>query len=525
LAFKELDRTRHFIVGFEDSAGGPAEARAKALLETCEQDFTRLSQLMGVDPAPWPLSNRITLRAGPLQVKEPKEGIKAWGLNNGFHTGGGSRIDLGLLPGLPDDVVRAVFIAELTEVFNDQVHEAGPQGWPENTSFSEGISLAMTCELYPDAYYSYMSSGIRVNAWLRSAREDKVAAGATSELKNLENGCALLFLNYLRYQRNHSWAKIVDNGGANLAETAAKLGDGFAKFAELIGRHLASGTGVETENPFPLDDWPQRYIHLDFEQIPNGPAVAKAQGIVRVRPFVTCPVKDYSYSVVSQRMRLRCVATYHGFAAPKAKWTVNGHAIPQVGAGPPFKVGATIAKEEPSDPGHYRYGEETVELYIAGEPKRIPGRDAVRSEFLFGCNGEPGRVLLDVRMQGYEAVDPTTLTEASGVGAMDTLKLIFEPAFYRDRAECERSFKKFGEDHLPWKNIPIWKTLPDPPPIWVEAFAWLELVRAELVRVAVTKPLVAIEMAGALATVLGLQPSSLLAAAGDSSRLEEELSE
>jgi len=70
-------------------------------------------------------------------------------------------------------------------------------------------------------------------------------------------GCAVLFLNYLRTQLNIPWERILQAGGATLAETYANLGlgsDAFAKFRALVDRHFPPGkpSAVTTDNPFPL---------------------------------------------------------------------------------------------------------------------------------------------------------------------------------------------------------------------------------------------------------------------------------
>lgn len=167
---RKLTDTTNFGVSFDHDVAG-AEQRAQVLASTCERDFTRLSQAMGAPVAPYGPSNRIAVQATLLP--HPDAGAE----NSGFAAGGRTLIKVAVRPGIEDDGIRAAFVAELTEVFNDQMHKSSPTtAWPVNTSFSEGISLAMTRQLYPDAYRRDLAPSPRVNSWLSGPREDKVGA-------------------------------------------------------------------------------------------------------------------------------------------------------------------------------------------------------------------------------------------------------------------------------------------------------------------------------------------------------------
>jgi hypothetical protein len=70
-------------------------------------------------------------------------------------------------------------------------------------------------------------------------------------------GCATLFLNYLRYQRGFPWIRIVQAGGATLAQTYEALTgrtDAFAPFAALLQSRFPTGqpSGLSNDNPFPI---------------------------------------------------------------------------------------------------------------------------------------------------------------------------------------------------------------------------------------------------------------------------------
>jgi hypothetical protein len=118
----------------------------------------------------------------------------------------------------------------------------------------------------------------------------------------------------------------------------------------LIEKHLLPHRGVETENPFPLLDLPDRSIAVNCEQEPIGPAQRRPGGIAHVR----------------------CLATYYGFADPSARWSANGHAVTSDYPITAFDVTATVAHEIPSQPDHFSFGEETVRIGPAAIPVRLP---------------------------------------------------------------------------------------------------------------------------------------------------------
>jgi hypothetical protein len=73
----------------------------------------------------------------------------------------------------------------------------------------------------------------------------------------LANGCCVLFLNWLRFQLNFSWAQIVGAAAPTLGNTYTKLTEksgGFKQFSALLAKHFPKGrpSGLTTDNPFPL---------------------------------------------------------------------------------------------------------------------------------------------------------------------------------------------------------------------------------------------------------------------------------
>ena len=70
-------------------------------------------------------------------------------------------------------------------------------------------------------------------------------------------GCAVLFLNFLRYQLHFTWAQIVGAGAPTLSATYTKLTghtDGWTRFSSLVTSKYPAGihSGVRIDNIFPI---------------------------------------------------------------------------------------------------------------------------------------------------------------------------------------------------------------------------------------------------------------------------------
>lgn len=278
----------------------------------------------------------------------------------------------------------------------------------------------------------------------------------------------------------------------------------------MIAKHLLPGHGVDTENPFPLLDPADRSIGVSCEQVPVGAPRKRPGGIARVRPYFNCPPADYSYEIVDQDVQLRCVATLYGFADPDIRWSVNGHVVTDAYPPSSFQVKASIGKEIPGQPDHFSIAEQAVQLVPTGLPLRLPDPEAVRAQLTLANIGNPGRIYLNLTVQGSEWVDTQQVTNGSGIGTMDTSRILFEPAFYRDRERCRERVETIIKSFIHWQDIPIWKTLPDPPPSWREAVLWLNGVHLALLAAAKTSPELTQQVASAIAAELGVESTFLL---------------
>jgi len=254
--------TPHFVVSYDSSFTGAAGVPngpllAQSVLDTCEYDLTRLSQLFG---------NILPLPASfPIQINLVPGG---GGANNNLLNLINCNCNLGTQP----QALPALVVAEEGEIFM----ALQAKGWIANWSHGEALSRVLAQILYPDRSWLW-STG---NAWLNglagspnAARSNFVDNVYHSDTDNVATGCGSLFLNYLAYQLGYRWPDIIGAGAPNtntLAETATALGvtNGWVNFLALITTYLPPGTSLPpeptsigqppeaTDDPYPLGPLP-----------------------------------------------------------------------------------------------------------------------------------------------------------------------------------------------------------------------------------------------------------------------------
>jgi hypothetical protein len=228
-------KTTHFQVYYQTGfANGPAIAQG--VLATCERDYNaQIAFFSGFALPTFPVSILI----GP-------------GIGGAYHYGC-SAVDIycdGDSSAHPDiDLTRMLAVAEEVEVFE----AAQNKGWDCGASNGEGLSRVLATELYPAELDGFSTAA----AWLDSPRADWITKTDPTDQNAVSTGCAVLFLNYLRYQLNYSWQEIIQAAGATLEETYRVLtgkSGGFAPFKALLDSHFPPGqpSGLSTDNPFPL---------------------------------------------------------------------------------------------------------------------------------------------------------------------------------------------------------------------------------------------------------------------------------
>lgn len=228
-------KTTHFQVYYQTGfANGPAIAQG--VLATCERDYNaQVSFLSGIQIPTLPVNILI-----------------GSGIGGAYHYGCAA-VDLycdgDSSPNPNIDLTRMLAVAEEVEVFEATQNK----GWDCGASNGEGLSRILATELYPAQLDGFSTA----SAWLDSNRADWVSKTDATDQNSVSTGCAVLFLNYLRYQLNYSWQEIIQAAGSTLEQTyqgvSGKTG-GFAPFKALLDAHFPPGqpSGLTTDNPFPL---------------------------------------------------------------------------------------------------------------------------------------------------------------------------------------------------------------------------------------------------------------------------------
>jgi hypothetical protein len=225
--------TAHFEVYLDPALGADGVQDAQRVLAKCESDYGTVSRYFGA------------IAAGPFRV------VLFANPGGAYHFGCDATdlfCDARTAPA-DGDFSEFLNIAEFVEVF--EAVQAG--GWDCGKSNGEGLSRVLATDAYPSELDGFATAG----AWLDSARKNFVDHTLGSDTDSAANGCSVLFLNWLRFQLNHSWAQIVGAAAPTLAETYTKLTgkkDGFTQFETLINAHFPKGrpSGLTTDNPFPI---------------------------------------------------------------------------------------------------------------------------------------------------------------------------------------------------------------------------------------------------------------------------------
>lgn len=243
--------TEHFIVCYQPELSYQGAAVAQQLLEWCERDYNELRRCFrGLAPSGLPFivvlvdfANNTVPACGEGEV--PRDGA--------YHCTCDSTIiycDVRTRPYLDPEFTQFLSIAEIVEVFE----AAQAQGWQCDFSHGEGLSRVIATSLYPRGIRGFTTA----SQWLDGGRPDYVNLTEHTDQNPISIGCSVLFLNYLHYQRGHSWQDIVSCAAPTLAGVYHRLtedaSDPFPTFASRLARAFPRRirSGIETDNPFPL---------------------------------------------------------------------------------------------------------------------------------------------------------------------------------------------------------------------------------------------------------------------------------
>jgi hypothetical protein len=234
-------QTPHFKVSVDPGLGDAGSQIAIALLQTCEQDYVTLQGFFGgITPAALPFHLIVT--AGSDGASHAT--CEATALSIGAHSG-------------PVPFMRSLVIAEEDEVFEANFGH----GWDCGASNGEGLSRVLANDMVPGVEpQGFVSPPV----WLDGPsditgilREDWVNKTDPTDVNYFSIGCSVLFLNWLRFQLNFTWAQIIAAGTPTLAGIYKNLtgqNDGFARFKALIDQTFPPGqaSNLTMDNPFPL---------------------------------------------------------------------------------------------------------------------------------------------------------------------------------------------------------------------------------------------------------------------------------
>jgi len=228
--------TAHFEVSYLTKLRSKGARFAEAILENCERDYEILSEAFGgLTPKHMPFAVQVTADDSGASHSSCMGTDIAVGANSG------SKID----------PMRSLMVAEADEVFMANFGH----GWNCGASTGEGLSRVLANDMYPGGE---TAGFIASNDWLNlKSRPNWVTRTDPSDTHYRSIGCSVLFLNWLRFQHGHSWAKIIAAGGRTLSSTYLHLTGkraGWEDFTAFMDAHFPRGRiyHLKTDNPFPL---------------------------------------------------------------------------------------------------------------------------------------------------------------------------------------------------------------------------------------------------------------------------------
>jgi hypothetical protein len=229
---------------------------AAAIMQRANANFGLLESFFEIGPPSQPIITVVTSTQG------------GGACNSGWESPilvspGSTTADLSWTPML--------FVAELVEEFSDAFDSrSGSQGgtlglWNRGNSLGEGLSRALAFMMYRAVEQTHPSV-VSAQTWLDNGRADWVTTNENTDTDAISFGCALLFLNFLRYELKFGWQQIIQTrgipGGSNifnrtLAAVYQELTgstDAFSRFNNLLSVYYPpfDPSGATTNNPFPL---------------------------------------------------------------------------------------------------------------------------------------------------------------------------------------------------------------------------------------------------------------------------------
>jgi hypothetical protein len=481
--------TKNFDLFFNTAGIGAGDAglgdHCRLVLASCEADFDRLAGLFGTGDR-FGRGNRIrvVLDAG-LGIAGGKMGE-----NDGFHSDGTTTIRIAASANVYParlsseqlaEALRAIFVAELTEIFLSLRSES-KETVSAAASDGEALSRVFAAWLHPVGYYEvtgrwiYFGSPALLPAshWLSSpTRDDSVTQPYPSWQNAPSIGCGILFFYYLHTQLSRKWSEIVDGLGRNLADTYANLGlsgNAFQSFQALVDGVFPTGAAYDlaVEDIFPLLDPKRRHIYLEdraaTDVTPESRAHPLAGAWVDVRPFHLCPVGHYHYDLLELPGITHVTATVTGFGRPVFRWAVEGQRVTGDQYTPTW-VTLTAAgwNDDPQNPG--RLVRATAQVKARASVSIVPGDSmtiTVQREA-----STPAHFSVPVRVEVVEATNVGGTLVQETWAQVETALLDWDEEFKKAREGCRRRLLDLMRRYTRLREIVLLRTLPDPPPDWM----------------------------------------------------------
>lgn len=461
-------KTSKFWIEADENLGAAGIQSGQFIAQLCESDYDRL----------------VTWFGGSIQVAYRSPDTPGFirvlitnGTGGGWNNGPGGFIKLAPFP--EHDSMGLVFVAELSEMFMNTQNA----GWDPRNSKGEALSRLLSEEAYPAA--PNMGLFFTAQSWLGTGedpagsgnRHDWVSANEGTDKNFVSIGCAILFLNYLRWQLKAASLVAIVAASATTLEglyqnITGKTG-GFQPFSNLLNRFFPIGTMPAVgDNPFPLLDAAERMLTISTSSTGTGIKVVGG-GFVEEQ-FLGCPRKRYSYTLLATTETIKATAVPVGFGVPAVAWTINGLAAVD---GATITPNVVIFRPNPSLPGGGTSTSATIALMCT-----ISNHSKTLNLSLAGPL--TGQAQLTIGAIANDVSDaPASQTHASAMATLATEFVLFESSYHQDAKQCASSFvQRFPAEVAPpfdrlSQAIAIILTLPDPlPPEFQRALVLVEQI-------------------------------------------------
>lgn len=265
-----------------------------------------------------------------------------------------------------------------------------------------------------------------------------------------------------------------------------------------------------TENPSPApttgNPWDDTQNTGDWGKSTSGER--------KVKPFPTCPVKSYKYTITNIYQSLQVRATVAGFTKPTFRWKLNTNQLNDFGTdGHGFVSFNTMVWRDASIPPGPASALEGVKLSYYAQHNASYDISGTYSFVGINPTAVQGHMILTVEVE-VKDMDGTVSAPESTVVTLDTQHFQWDEAYYQDQARCTRNAAGIiGLERHPFTLIDLLLAQPNPPPEVENGARFVAQLSLELAQLAVTQPNAAKELTRIFAQTLNI-PQGWLAADG-----------